>query len=137
MKFSCTDSYRKVGPSTDSKEFEKLFNKKLFTTKSYWRRTKVANEDQQICKTTHPLIKKWPHSYWYNQHEGLGSWWAAAAKDFKTVAEDYPQTICRPSKGRRCILCRHIGSCWNLLERFQLFRTSQNTSRISIFFLKK
>ena len=26
--------------------------------------------------------------------------------------------------------CRHIGACWDLLEWFQLFRTSQNTSRI-------
>ena len=26
--------------------------------------------------------------------------------------------------------CRHIGACWDLLEWFQLFSTSQNTSRI-------
>ena len=41
-------------------------------------------------------------------------------------------TRCRPSKGRRCIptRCRHVGACWDLLEWFQLFSTSQNTSRI-------
>ena len=34
--------------------------------------------------------------------------------------------------------CRHIGACWDLLEWFQLFSTSQNTSRIQFrtFFLK-
>ena len=34
--------------------------------------------------------------------------------------------------------CRHISSCWDLLERFQLFGTSQNISRNSIsnFFWK-
>ena len=34
--------------------------------------------------------------------------------------------------------CRHIGACWDLLEWFQLFSTSQNTSRIQFLtFLKK
>ena len=33
--------------------------------------------------------------------------------------------------------CRHIGACWDLLERFQLFSTSQNTNRITILNLKK
>ena len=34
--------------------------------------------------------------------------------------------------------CRHIGACWDLLEWFQLFNTSQNTSRIQFrTFLKK
>ena len=34
--------------------------------------------------------------------------------------------------------CRHIGACWDLLEWFQLFSTSQNTSRIQFrTFLKK
>ena len=34
--------------------------------------------------------------------------------------------------------CRHIGACWDLLEGFQLFSTSQNTSRIQFrTFLKK
>ena len=34
--------------------------------------------------------------------------------------------------------CRHIGACWDLLELFQLFSTSQNTSRIQLrTFLKK
>ena len=35
--------------------------------------------------------------------------------------------------------CRHIGACWDLLERFQLFSTSQNTSRIKFrtFWKKK
>ena len=34
--------------------------------------------------------------------------------------------------------CRHIGACWDLLELFQLFSTSQNTSRIQFrTFLKK
>ena len=33
--------------------------------------------------------------------------------------------------------CRHIGACWDLLEWFQLFNTSQNTSRIQFLtFLK-
>ena len=29
--------------------------------------------------------------------------------------------------------CRHIGACWDLLEWFQLFSTSQNTSRIQFW----
>ena len=34
--------------------------------------------------------------------------------------------------------CRHIGACWDLLEWFQLFSTSQNTSRIQFrTFLKE
>ena len=34
--------------------------------------------------------------------------------------------------------CRHIGACWDLLEWFQLFSTSQNTSQIQFrTFLKK
>ena len=36
--------------------------------------------------------------------------------------------------------CRHIGACWDLLEWFQLFSTSQNTSRIqfqTFFFLNQ
>ena len=34
--------------------------------------------------------------------------------------------------------CRHIGACWDLLEWFQLFSTSQNTSRIQFrTFLEK
>ena len=34
--------------------------------------------------------------------------------------------------------CRHIGACWDQLEWFQHFRTSQNTSRIQFrTFLKK
>ena len=34
--------------------------------------------------------------------------------------------------------CRPIGACWDLLEWFQLFSTSQNTSRIQFrTFLKK
>ena len=34
--------------------------------------------------------------------------------------------------------CRHIGACWDPLEWFQLFSTSQNTSRIQFrTFLKK
>ena len=34
--------------------------------------------------------------------------------------------------------CRHIGACWDLLEWFKLFSTSQNTSRIQFqTFLKK
>ena len=34
--------------------------------------------------------------------------------------------------------CRHIGACWDLLEWFQLFSTSQNTSLIQFrTFLKK
>ena len=34
--------------------------------------------------------------------------------------------------------CRHIGACWDLLEWFQLFSTSQNTSRIQFrTFLRK
>ena len=34
--------------------------------------------------------------------------------------------------------CRHIGACWDLLDWFQLFNTSQNTSRIQFrIFLKK
>ena len=34
--------------------------------------------------------------------------------------------------------CRNIGACWDLLEWFQLFSTSQNTSRIQFrTFLKK
>ena len=34
--------------------------------------------------------------------------------------------------------CRHIGACWDQLEWFQLFSTSQNTSRIQFqTFLKK
>ena len=34
--------------------------------------------------------------------------------------------------------CRHISACWDLLEWFQLFNTSQNTSRIQFrTFLKK
>ena len=34
--------------------------------------------------------------------------------------------------------CRHIGACWDLLEWFQLFSTSQNTSQKQIrTFLKK
>ena len=34
--------------------------------------------------------------------------------------------------------CHHIGACWDLLEWFQLFGTSQNTSRIQFqTFLKK
>ena len=34
--------------------------------------------------------------------------------------------------------CRHIGACWDLLEWFQPFSTSQNTSRIQFrTFLKK
>ena len=35
--------------------------------------------------------------------------------------------------------CRHIGACWDLLEWFQLFSTSQNTSQIQFrnFFEKK
>ena len=34
--------------------------------------------------------------------------------------------------------CRHIGACWDLLEWFQLFSTSQNTSRIQFrTFMKK
>ena len=34
--------------------------------------------------------------------------------------------------------CRHIGACWDLLEWFQLFSTSQNTSRIQFWtYLKK
>ena len=34
--------------------------------------------------------------------------------------------------------CRHIGACWDLLEWFQLFSTSQNESRIQFqTFLKK
>ena len=34
--------------------------------------------------------------------------------------------------------CRHIGACWDILEWFQLFSTSQNTSQIQFrTFLKK
>ena len=33
--------------------------------------------------------------------------------------------------------CWHIGACWDLLEWFQLFSTSQNTSRIQFRTLKK
>ena len=33
--------------------------------------------------------------------------------------------------------CRHIGACWDLLEWFQLFSTSQNTSQIQFRTLKK
>ena len=34
--------------------------------------------------------------------------------------------------------CRHVGACWDLLEWFQLFSTSQNTSRIQFrTFLRK
>ena len=34
--------------------------------------------------------------------------------------------------------CRHVGACWDPLEWFQLFSTSQNTSRIRFrFFWKK
>ena len=34
--------------------------------------------------------------------------------------------------------CRHIGACWDLLEWFQLFSTSQNTSKIQFrTFLEK
>ena len=34
--------------------------------------------------------------------------------------------------------CRHIGACWDLLEWFQLFSTSQNTNQIRFrTFLKK
>ena len=34
--------------------------------------------------------------------------------------------------------CRHIGACWDLLEWFHLFGTSQNSSRIQFrTFLKK
>ena len=33
--------------------------------------------------------------------------------------------------------CRHIGACWDLLEWFQLFSTSQNASRIQFRTSKK
>ena len=33
--------------------------------------------------------------------------------------------------------CRHVGACWDLLEWFQLFSTSQNTSRIQFRTLLK
>ena len=33
--------------------------------------------------------------------------------------------------------CRHIGACWDLLEWFQFFSTSQNTSQIQFRTLKK
>ena len=48
-------------------------------------------------------------------------------------------TRCRPLKGTTMHpRCRHIGACWDLLEWFQLFSTSQNKSQIQFrIFLKK
>ena len=48
---------------------------------------------------------------------------------------NYMSTLKRTMRHPRC---RHIGACWDLLEWFQLFSTSQNTSRIQFrTFLKK